>query len=92
MVPVPKRCIQATRPEELKEWSFLDGAVLHPSRSHKVCLGCHWFRHHEGLNCISLLASQLHKGLLVQGDRLTRSSQGWTDDLVLQKGWAPEGI
>lgn len=92
MVPVPNRCIQATRPEDLEEWSFLDGAVLHPSRSGKVCLSCHWFRHHAGVSCIPLLTCQLHQGLLVHGEHLTRRCQGWTVDLVRQRGWAPEGI
>ena len=36
---------------------------------------CHWFRYHAGLNCIPVLTSHC---------------QGWTDDQVRQKGWAPE--
>jgi hypothetical protein len=36
-------------------WPFLDQQVLLPSRSRKVCMTCHWFRHHSGVNCIPLL-------------------------------------
>ena len=28
-----------------------DGGVLDPSRSSKVCMTCHWFRHHAGAEC-----------------------------------------
>jgi hypothetical protein len=42
------------------------------------------------VNCISVLTCQLHQGLIAHGEHLTRSCQGWTDDLVRQQGWAPE--
>ncbi|CAK6698965.1 galactose oxidase [Synechococcus sp. CBW1107] len=74
-----------------EEWPYLDEAVLRPSRSRKVCLTCHWFRHHPHVNCIPLLTCQLHQGLLAQGEHLTHRCTGWTDDLVRQRGWAPEG-
>jgi hypothetical protein len=38
-----------------EEWAHLDEEVLVASRSRKVCLTCHWFRHHSGVNCIPLL-------------------------------------
>ncbi len=47
--------------------AYLDEAVLLTTRSRKVCMTCHWFRHHAGVNCIPLLTCQLH--------------QGWTDDV-----------
>ena len=64
--------------------------LLLPSRSRKVCMTCHWFRHHSGVNCIPLLTCQLHQGLLAQGEHLTHRCQGWTDDMARQRGWAPE--
>ena len=51
---------------------------------------CHWFRHHAGVNCIPVLTCQLHQGLLAHGEHLTRRCQGWTKDMVRQRGWAPE--
>ena len=33
---------------------------------------------------------QLHQGLIAHGEHLTSRCQGWSDDLVRQKGWAPE--
>jgi hypothetical protein len=47
----------------VEEWPFLDQGVLVPARSRKVCMTCHWFEHHAGVNCIPLLTCQLHQGL-----------------------------
>jgi hypothetical protein len=51
---------------------------------------CNWFRHHAGMNCIPVPTCQLHQGLIAHGEHLTSRCQGWTDDQVCQKGWAPE--
>jgi hypothetical protein len=75
---------------DCETWPYLDSDVLLASRSRKVCMTCHWFRHHAGAQCIPLLTCQLHKGLLAQGDHLTNRCQGWTDDMTHQRGWAPE--
>ena len=69
---------------------YLDEAVLLKTRSSKVCMTCHWFRHHAGVNCIPVLTCQLNQGLIVHGEHLTSRCQGWTDDLARQQGWAPE--
>jgi hypothetical protein len=71
-------------------WPYLDEEVLRPSRSRKVCMTCHWFRHYAGAQCIPLLACQLYQGLIVQGDHLVSRCQGWTDDMARQRAWAPE--
>jgi hypothetical protein len=73
-----------------EQWPYLDEEVLVASRSGKVCLTCHFFRHHAGVNCIPLLTCQLHQGLLAHGEHLTSRCQGWTKDMALQRGWAPE--
>ena len=75
---------------DCEAWPYLDGDVLLPSRSRKVCMTCHWFRHHAGAQCIPLLTCQLHQGLVAQGDHLLNRCQGWTDDMQRQRGWAPE--
>jgi hypothetical protein len=31
-----------------EQWPYLDEEVLVASRSRKVCVACHWFRHHGG--------------------------------------------
>jgi hypothetical protein len=48
------------------------------------------FRHHAGAECIRVFTCQLHHGLIAQGEHLIRRCQGWTDDMVRQRGWAPE--
>jgi hypothetical protein len=79
-----------TPDQPTEEWPFLDEQLLRPSRSRKVCMTCHWFRHHSGVNCIPLLTCQLHQGLIPQGAHLLNRCQGWTADMVQQRGWAPE--
>ena len=76
----------------VEDWPYLDQAVLRRTRSPKVCMTCHWFRHHAGGNCIPVLTCRLHHGLIAHGDHLTSRCQGWTDDMVRQRGWAPEAV
>jgi hypothetical protein len=75
---------------DCEAWPYLDSDVLLASRSRKVCMTCHWFRHRAGAQCIPLLTCQLHQGLIAQGDHLLNRCQGWTDDMTSQRGWAPE--
>lgn len=52
-VPLPRPAAQAARLEApIEEWPYLGQEVLVPARSRKVCMTCHWFRHHAGVNCI----------------------------------------
>jgi hypothetical protein len=74
----------------IEEWPYLDQEVLLATRSRKVFMTCHWYRHHAGANCIPLLTCQLHQALIAKGEHLTHRCQGWTDDMVRQRGWAPE--
>jgi hypothetical protein len=69
-------------------WPYLERNVLIASRSSRVCLTCHWFRHAAAAGGIPLLTCERHRGLVVHGEHLTRRCQGWTADL--QGGWAPE--
>ena len=74
----------------VEEWPHLDGALLRKTRSRKVCMTCHWFRHHAGVNGIPVLTCQLHQGLIAHGEHLISRCQGWTDDMTRTRGWAPE--
>jgi hypothetical protein len=76
--------------QPIEEWPYLDQEVLQRTRSRKVCMTCHWFRHHAGVNGIPVLTCQLPQGLLAHGEHLTRRCQGWTDDMTRQRGWCPE--
>ena len=89
MVPVPLSRLQPSRAEEIEAWPYLAEGVLLETRSRKVCMTCQ-FRYHAGVNCIPLLTCQLHHGLIAHGEHLTHRCQGWTDDMVRQRGWAPE--
>ncbi len=90
-IPLPRPAAVAARLETpIEDWPYLDEAVLLRTRSRKVCMTCHWFRHHAGVNCIPVLTCQLHQGLIAHGEHLVSRCQGWTDDMARQKGWAPE--
>jgi hypothetical protein len=43
---------------------YLDEEVLISSRSRKVCMTCHWFRHYAEVNRIPVLTCQLHQWLM----------------------------
>jgi hypothetical protein len=90
MVPVPFARLQPSRAEAGEAWTFLEESVLLKTRSRKLCMTCHWFRHHAGVIGIPLLTCQLHQGLIAHGEHLTCRCLGWTDDMVRQRGWAPE--
>lgn len=62
--------------QPIEEWPYLDEEVLQRSRTLKVCMTCHCFRHHAGVNCIPVLTCQLHQGLLAHGEHITRRCQG----------------
>ena len=73
---LPRPAALNTRLEtSIEEWPYLDEAVLLKTRSRKVCMTCHWFRHHAGVNCIPVLTSRC---------------QGWSDDMVRRQCLAPE--
>ena len=82
--------ISSVAAEAWEGWAYLDDGVLIASRSRQVCMTCHFFRHHPGPECIPLLTCHLHQGCIAQGEHLTYRCQGWTDDMVRQRGWAPE--
>ena len=81
---------EPSRLKAIEDWLGLDHELLHNSRSHQVCMTCHFFRHHPGANGIRLLTCQLHQGLIAHGEHLTRSCNGWTADLHRQRGLAAE--
>jgi hypothetical protein len=55
-VPLPRPAALIARLDlPIEEWPYLDEVVLLKTRSRKVCMTCHWFRHHAGVNCIPVL-------------------------------------
>jgi hypothetical protein len=89
--PLPRPAALAAKLEiPIEEWSYLDERALQKSRSRKVCMTCHWFRHHAGVNCIPVLTCQLNQGLIAHGEHLASRCQGWTDDMTRSQGWAPD--
>ena len=92
-VPLPRPAALNARLETpIEEWSYLDEGTIQKTRSRKVCVTCHWFRYHAGVNCIPVLTCPLHQGLIAHGEHLTSRCPGWTDDMARQRSCAPEGV
>ena len=86
-IPLPRPAALAARLETpIEEWPYFDEAVLLKTRSRQVCMTCHWFRHHAGVNCIPLLACQLHQGLIAHGEHLTLRYDRWSQALEVTLG------
>ena len=79
-------------PSVVDAWPYLERPLLLRTRSPKVCMTCHWFRHvAEGTpDSIPLLTCQLHQGLIAHGEHLTSRCQGWADAMVRRSGRAPQ--
>ena len=78
---LPRPAALAARLETpIEDWPCLDEVLLKTS-SRMVCMTCHWFRHHVGVNCIPLLTCKLHHGLIAHVEHLSSRCQGWTDDV-----------
>jgi hypothetical protein len=90
VVPLNLSRLQPSRLEAIGDWPWLDQEVLHSSRSHQVCMTCHFFRHHPGANGIPLLTCHRHQALIAHGEHLSRSCSGWTANRRRQREWEPE--
>ena len=55
--------VAAERRQPPDPLTVLESDVLVKTRSRKVCMTCHWFHHHAGVNCIPVLTCQMHQGL-----------------------------
>jgi hypothetical protein len=82
--------LQLSRSEPLEDWPYLNAEQLMRSRSRRVCMTCHWFRHHGGPDGVPLLTCQWHQGLISHGDHLTHRCPSWTSHRHLAGGWCPE--
>jgi hypothetical protein len=90
VVPVNVSRLEPSRIDAIEDWPWLDQQVLRTSRSHQVCMTCHFFRHHPGPESIPLLTCHLHQGLIAHGEHLTRRCSGWMENLRRQWDWEPE--
>jgi hypothetical protein len=90
VVPVNFSRLEPSRIDAIEDWPWLDQEVLRTSRSHQVCMTCHFFRHHPGPDSIPLLTCHLHQGLIAHGEHLTRRCSSWMENLRRQWDWEPE--
>lgn len=72
-------------------WDHLDLDVLRSSRSGAVCLTCQHFRYEVGRLGVTLLTCPLHRGLIPQGEHLTKRCLQWVPRREMQQGWCAEG-
>jgi hypothetical protein len=91
--PIPRPAALNARLETpIEEWPYLHESTLQKTDSRRICMTCHWFRHHAGVNCIPVLTCQLHQELIAHGEQLVSRYQGWTYDRTRQQGSAPDVV
>jgi hypothetical protein len=86
VVPVNISRLEPSRDEAIEDWPWLDQEMLHRSRSHQVCMTCHFLRHHPGPDSFPLLTCHLHQGLIAHGEHLSRRCSSWMENLHRQRG------
>jgi hypothetical protein len=83
--------MQAPIAFDLDQWDYLNRGVLRRSRSSHICLTCEHFGHGENIQKHTVLACHLHKGLIPNGEHLTKKCRTWMVRREHQLGWCPEG-
>jgi hypothetical protein len=57
--PSRTAALKASLDAPVEKWPYLDDFTLLKACSRKVCITCHWFRHHAGVNCIPVPAGEV---------------------------------
>ena len=73
-----------------EEWEFLDGGELRPNRTGAICNTYPHFSNEYGSQSVTLLTSPIHRGLIPQGEHLTKRCAQWMARRELVAGWCPE--
>ena len=71
VAPVDLSRLEPCRIDAIEDWPWLDQQVLRTSRSHQVCMTCHFCRPHPGPRGCLLLACHLRQGRGARGGGLS---------------------
>jgi hypothetical protein len=55
-----------------------------------VCITCQHFRYEVGRRCVTVLTCPIQRGLILQGEHLTKRGAQWVARREVALGWCPE--
>ena len=70
----------------MEEWAWVDERDLVPFRGARVCMTCQHFSWGVDGHCQTLLGCTLRRGLLQQGEHLTRQCEHWSSVTEVDMG------
>ena len=70
----------------MEEWGFVDDRQLTKSFTYQVCITCQHFSYGVDGHCHTLLACNLLRGRLLDGEHLTQNCQHWSSVMETDKG------
>ena len=71
----------------MEEWDFVDVRELQSWKGARICLTCQHFAYGTDANCRTLLACNIRRMQLQQGQHLTKTSKLWSPHFHEQPGW-----
>ena len=89
-----KPCIEASTcvlaAMAMEEWDFVDDRDLQGWKGGVVCMTCQHFAYGVDRHCHTLLACNLRRRQLAQGDHLKKRCKLWVPTSQSAIGWTPE--
>ena len=70
----------------MEDLGFVDGRQLERSYSSKVCMTCQHFSYGVDAHCHTLLGCNLWRGLLQNGEHLTKCCEHWSAVTEMKSG------
>ena len=74
----------------MEEWDFFDEHELQGWKGGVVCMTCQHFAYGVDRHCHTLLACNLRRRQLAQGDHLKKRCKLWAPNSQSAIGWTPE--
>ncbi len=74
----------------MEEWGFVDEWELEGWKGSRICLTCQHFTYGVDAHCRTLLACNIRRQQLQQGQHLTKTCKLWAPTWQSTAGWAPE--
>ena len=71
----------------MEEWSFVDELELEGWKGSRICLTCQHFAYDMDAHCRTLLACNIRRKQLQQGQHLTKTCKLWSHHFHEQPGW-----
>ena len=70
----------------MEEWDFIDDRELQGWKGARICMTCQHFAYGVDQHCHTLLGCNLRRGLLQQGEHLTKRCKHWSSVSDMETG------